>query len=72
VKLLQQLIFVTITIPKENNGFVGKTQYPKPKQGRVAKSLGRTIIIWVHIMMEQAKKFPSKQIGIMKLYYIQM
>jgi hypothetical protein len=38
VKLLEQLGFVTITIPKDNNGFVGKTQYPKCKQGRVAKS----------------------------------
>jgi hypothetical protein len=49
VKLLEQLGFVTITIPKDNNGLVGKTQYPKCKQGRVAKSLGRTIMIWEYM-----------------------
>jgi hypothetical protein len=59
VKLLEQLVFVTITIPKDNNGFVGKSCQVL---GKNHHDMG------IH---EQAKKFPSNQIGIMKLNYIQ-
>jgi hypothetical protein len=40
---------ISICYHHNSNRFVGKTQYPKCKQGRVAQSLGRTIMMWEYM-----------------------